>query len=446
MNNVRKSVVQAQRRYFRPQGIAIPDEHMPPLEGTQQFDDEVNDYYSLKLNQSFWTKQLHARFMSEDTREAVRKRTHGKQARFDSIKLFTVHESEQQGDVTKKAATLLTKRFNEPAPPKAIFKQGDRILPASGPMKHQPATVLGYRDSLLWLQYDVHDHPLPLHPSAFVKGWSLLSRVDITGDLPDVSDAHVTLTAGAPVAMRKSKASADDEDLKEAAAAQMEQVTETSKAENEAVKVEETTKEEAKIEEAQPKAEELKSEEPKAEETEPKAEESKGEEPKVEVEPRVEEPKIEPKVEETEPKAEEPKIEESKAEEPKGEEPKSEEPKVDELITEVQEAKEPKVEEEVKGLKTEAPKPESEAEESKAEEPKTEGSEAEETKAEEPTTEQAKVGEEPNVGETKDQSLESRTSDMPKAEAGSEEAAATKTEEPPTADQPKDSEADTKDK
>eukprot|EP01061_Rhynchopus_euleeides_P026718 TRINITY_DN43528_c0_g1_i1.p1 TRINITY_DN43528_c0_g1~~TRINITY_DN43528_c0_g1_i1.p1 ORF type:complete len:439 (+),score=128.51 TRINITY_DN43528_c0_g1_i1:75-1319(+) len=192
-----------QRRGFRPQGIAIPEEHMPPLEGTPQFDTEVNDYYNLRLQQSFWKKDLHSKFLSQEEKEELRRRVAERQARFSRIRRVMVENNEE--DAAGKAVKLLTKQYSEQPPEDAPFKQGDRILPLSGPMKDCPATVLGYRDGLVWYQYDHYTHPLPVHPAA-TRHWAQIGSISPEGELPEgVEEVVAQEAAGEPVSYPKSK-------------------------------------------------------------------------------------------------------------------------------------------------------------------------------------------------------------------------------------------------
>ena len=201
-----------QRRWFRPQGIAIPDEHMPPLEGTAEFDREVDDYYTLRLNQSFWAKQLHGKFLTEPQREELRARVAERQKHFSDVRQLVIEE--QEPEASKRAALLLTKQFSEPAPPGAKLTQGDRFVSTFGPSKDQAGTVLGYRDGMLWYQLDIQNHPLPVHPSA-AKHFAFIGNCGGDGELPDVPEAS-DVVSGAPVAFPKSSrpsASSDDSDV-----------------------------------------------------------------------------------------------------------------------------------------------------------------------------------------------------------------------------------------
>eukprot|EP00659_Diplonema_papillatum_P020191 gene20191-31049_t len=204
---------QQQRRSFRPQGMAIPDEHLPPMEGQPEFDREVNDYYTLRLNKSFWSKDLRARFLPVEEREKVRERVAARQLRFSAVRRATVVN--QEPSLKDKAAALITKQYGDMPAAHAEFKKGDRIVPLAGPMKDQVATVLGFRDHLMWHQFDGHPAPVPIHPSA-VKGWILVGTCLPEGDLPDApTEAAAGLTAGTPVIMPKSKQSNNDDDESE---------------------------------------------------------------------------------------------------------------------------------------------------------------------------------------------------------------------------------------
>ena len=203
------SICRVQRRHFRPQGIAIPDEQVPPLEGTPDFDREVNDFYNLKLSQSFWRKELQGKFLPSEERENLRKRVVEKQKHFNYIRECAIQQDEET--LSQEASKLLTKQYNEDPPSGCEFLKGSRVVPLSGIMKMQVATVLGFRSGLLWHQFDGYTNPIPIHPSN-TTNWSLLGNCLPSSELPEGLEAAVVAeNIAAPVSMPRKRVESEND-------------------------------------------------------------------------------------------------------------------------------------------------------------------------------------------------------------------------------------------
>eukprot|EP00756_Hemistasia_phaeocysticola_P051912 Hpha_TRINITY_DN27090_c0_g1::TRINITY_DN27090_c0_g1_i1::g.33301::m.33301 len=189
-----QGVCRHQRRHFRPQGIAIPPTEMPPLEGEAEFDREVNDYYRLRLNQRFWSKDLAGRFQGSAEQDERRERVYARQLRLGTVMSHAAVANEE-GARARAYEAIGGKEWEKSeeygaVPEEWSFSKGDRVYAHNGPMRHGVATVLGMKDGLLWYQYDSEGVPMPTARRALDShGWVRLGH-NLTEAPPDMSQAH----------------------------------------------------------------------------------------------------------------------------------------------------------------------------------------------------------------------------------------------------------------
>ena len=391
------------------------------MEGTPQFDQEVNDYYQLRLAESFWKKELHGKFLSGEEREALRARVAERQKRYGTIRI-DVATTDTEG--AERGARLLTKQYSDPKPSNAKYSSGQRIIATAGPMKHCLATVLGYRDGLMWYQYDHHDSPLPTHPTA-VKGWAYMGEcpkgVEVEEPKVAVAETEEEVTLEnteevkvEPASEGEAKVEASEESEVKGAAAEEPKVEAAEETPAEA----ETTEEVPEVKaEPEATAESTEATE-KVEESEAKPEST--EDAKVEAAAEVTEPEATPETtkekDTTEAKAEEPEAVPEAVE-------ATEEAKVDEVKTDATEETKAEAEatpEEKVDTATEAKAEEPAAvEEAKVDEIKTDATE--ETKAEpeatpEPTEEKVDTATEAKAEEKVEATEDTKVDEETKAE------------------------------
>eukprot|EP01062_Namystynia_karyoxenos_P068972 TRINITY_DN6411_c0_g1_i5.p2 TRINITY_DN6411_c0_g1~~TRINITY_DN6411_c0_g1_i5.p2 ORF type:complete len:475 (+),score=141.37 TRINITY_DN6411_c0_g1_i5:194-1618(+) len=182
----RRGAAQGQQRGFRPQGLAIPPQHMPPLEGDAAFDREVNDYYRLRLNKRFWAKDLAGRYLPPEEKERRRASVYARQMRLDGVMQWSAmrrDDAARQNGYAAERQLCGGARWEDADEWRGdcrsrgwVFEKGDRVLATSGPMRNAVATVLGERDGLLWYCYDTEGVPMPTANVRWEHGWRKLGN------------------------------------------------------------------------------------------------------------------------------------------------------------------------------------------------------------------------------------------------------------------------------